>query len=172
LVEAQEIFDQVYLVDQRSDDPEQFRAIGWCRGRLCSVIFEIRHDAEGEYLPTGHGLESDLMPKTSKRALSVDQIAEKASRGEDISAHFTNRFTVVRPVRRVNVDLTEGLLRELDQRAARLNISRQRLCEKSSGNRSVCRPPGLAAAHHLIEGEQQFARDRDQGHLFWFARRH
>jgi uncharacterized DUF497 family protein len=49
LTEAQEIFDQVYLVDQKSDDPEQLRAIGWCRGRLCSVIFEIRHDSEGEY---------------------------------------------------------------------------------------------------------------------------
>jgi len=32
LKEAQEIFDQVYLVDQKNDDPEQFRAIGWCRG--------------------------------------------------------------------------------------------------------------------------------------------
>jgi len=49
LEEAQEIFDQVYLVDQRSDDSEQFRAIGWSCGRLCSVIFEIRHDADGEY---------------------------------------------------------------------------------------------------------------------------
>ena len=49
LKEAQEIFDQVYLVDRKNDDPEQFRAIGWCRGRLCSVIFEIRHDAEGEH---------------------------------------------------------------------------------------------------------------------------
>ena len=49
LKEAQQIFDQTYLVDQKNDDPEQFRAIGWCRGRLCSVIFEIRHDAEGEY---------------------------------------------------------------------------------------------------------------------------
>jgi uncharacterized DUF497 family protein len=49
LKEARDIFDQVYLVDQKSDDPEQFRAIGWCRGRLCSVIFEIRHDSEGEY---------------------------------------------------------------------------------------------------------------------------
>jgi len=49
LKEAQDLFDQMYLVDQRNDDPEQFRAIGWCRGRLCSVIFEIRHDAEGEY---------------------------------------------------------------------------------------------------------------------------
>jgi metal-responsive CopG/Arc/MetJ family transcriptional regulator len=48
-----------------------------------------------------------------------------ASRGEDVSAYFTNKFTVVRPVRRVNVDLTQGMLRELDRRAARLNISRQ-----------------------------------------------
>jgi metal-responsive CopG/Arc/MetJ family transcriptional regulator len=48
-----------------------------------------------------------------------------ASRGEDISSYFTKRFTVVRPVRRVNVDLTEGMLRELDERAARLNVSRQ-----------------------------------------------
>jgi hypothetical protein len=65
------------------------------------------------------------MPKTSSPPLSADKIAERASRGEDISAHFTNKFTVVRPVRRVNVDLSEGMLRELDQRAARLNVSRQ-----------------------------------------------
>ena len=65
------------------------------------------------------------MPKTSKTPLSADEIAEKASRGEDISAYFTNKFTVVRPVRRVYVDLTQGMLRELDRRAARLNVSRQ-----------------------------------------------
>jgi uncharacterized DUF497 family protein len=49
LKDAQEIFDQTYLVDRKNDDPEQFRAIGWCRGRICSVIFEVRHDEEGEY---------------------------------------------------------------------------------------------------------------------------
>jgi uncharacterized DUF497 family protein len=49
LKEAQEIFDQVYIVDQKNDDPQQLRAIGWSQGRLCSVIFEIRHDSEGEY---------------------------------------------------------------------------------------------------------------------------
>jgi uncharacterized DUF497 family protein len=49
LEDAQEIFDQDYLVDQKNDDPEQYRAIGWCCGRLCSVIFEIRHDTRGEY---------------------------------------------------------------------------------------------------------------------------
>jgi Ribbon-helix-helix protein, copG family len=65
------------------------------------------------------------MPKTFKKARTADEIAEMASRGEDVSSYFTNKFTVVRPVRRVNVDLTEGMLRELDERAARLNISRQ-----------------------------------------------
>lgn len=57
--------------------------------------------------------------------ISPDEIAEKASRGEDVSSYFTNEFKVVRPVRRVNVDLTPGMLRQLDERAARLNISRQ-----------------------------------------------
>ena len=65
------------------------------------------------------------MPKTSKKGPSADEIADMATRGENISRYFTNRFTVARPVRRVNVDLTHGMLRDLDARAARLNISRQ-----------------------------------------------
>jgi uncharacterized DUF497 family protein len=47
--EAQEIFIQPYYLDQRSDFPEQFRAIGWVRTTLYSLIFEIREDEEGEY---------------------------------------------------------------------------------------------------------------------------
>jgi hypothetical protein len=68
------------------------------------------------------------MPKISKAkppAPTADEIAEMATRGDDISGYFTNKFTVVRPVKRVNVDLTRGMLRELDARAARLNVSRQ-----------------------------------------------
>ena len=68
---------------------------------------------------------SKAMPKTSRTIPTADEIAEMASRGEDVSAYFTNKFAVVRPVRRVNVDLTHGMLRELDERAARLNVSRQ-----------------------------------------------
>src|SRR5258708_2741641 len=65
------------------------------------------------------------MSKAKPTGPTADEIAEMASRGEDISTHFTNEFTVVRPVRRVNVDLTEGMLREIDARAAPLNIGRQ-----------------------------------------------
>lgn len=65
------------------------------------------------------------MRKTSKAAPTADKIAEMASRGEDISGYFTNKFAVVRPVQRVNVDFTSGMLKELDARAAMLNVSRQ-----------------------------------------------
>jgi len=61
------------------------------------------------------------MPKISK-PIDAEQIAEMADRGEDISAHFTNSFTVVR---RVNVDFTAPMLKELDQQASALNVSRQ-----------------------------------------------
>ena len=93
------------------------------------------------------------MPKTSKAKPAVptaDEIAEMATRGEDISAYFTNKFTVVRPVRRVNVDLTQGMLRELDARAARLNISRQAVIKTLLGQalgdeRSTKQRPKLPA---------------------------
>ena len=47
--EAQELWTHPYYEDHRSDNPEQFRAIGWARGMLISIIFEIRDDEEGEY---------------------------------------------------------------------------------------------------------------------------
>jgi hypothetical protein len=36
--EAQEIWEHPYYEDQRVDDPYQYRAIGWVRGELYSVI--------------------------------------------------------------------------------------------------------------------------------------
>ena len=47
--EAQEVWGHPYYLDQRSDLPEQYRAVGWVGNHLYSVIFEIREDAEGEY---------------------------------------------------------------------------------------------------------------------------
>ena len=47
--EAQELFAQPFYLDQRSDVPEQYRAIGWVKGKLYSIIFEIREDDDGEY---------------------------------------------------------------------------------------------------------------------------
>ncbi|MFC2074953.1 hypothetical protein ACFLRA_01615 [Bdellovibrionota bacterium] len=47
--EVQEIWSHPYYLDQRSDVPEQFRAIGWVRGKLYSVIFEVRKDKLGDF---------------------------------------------------------------------------------------------------------------------------
>ncbi|MGD8520716.1 MAG: hypothetical protein PVF56_06190 [Desulfobacterales bacterium] len=44
-----EIWTHYHYVDCRSDDPEQFRAIGWVKGILYTVIYEVREDKEGEY---------------------------------------------------------------------------------------------------------------------------
>ena len=47
--EAKVIFDRPYYFDQRSDEPEQYRAIGWVEQHLYSLIFEIREDDVGEF---------------------------------------------------------------------------------------------------------------------------
>jgi uncharacterized protein len=47
--EAQEISSRPYYLDQRSDLPQQYRAVGWVGKRLYTVIFEVREDDAGEY---------------------------------------------------------------------------------------------------------------------------
>ena len=47
--EAQEIFRYPYYMDRRVDQSHQYRAIGWVKGRLHSLILEIREDNDGEY---------------------------------------------------------------------------------------------------------------------------
>jgi uncharacterized DUF497 family protein len=47
--EAKEIFRHAFYLDQRVDRPDQYRAIGWVKGRLYSLILEIRNDKDGEY---------------------------------------------------------------------------------------------------------------------------
>ncbi len=46
---VQEIWSRLYYQDHRSDDPQQFRAIGFVDSVLYSVIFEVREDKDGDY---------------------------------------------------------------------------------------------------------------------------
>ena len=52
----------------------------------------------------------------------VEHIAECAERGEDISAHFTNRHEAKQ---RVNIDFPLALLRQIDAECQRVGVSRQ-----------------------------------------------
>jgi len=67
------------------------------------------------------------MKKIRKPAppVSADAIARLADRGKDISGYFKGKGRMVRPVQRVNVDLTAAMLEELDRAAHDLNVSRQ-----------------------------------------------
>ena len=66
------------------------------------------------------------MSKTAKKKKpTADEISEMALSGEDVSRFFTNKGEMRPPVKRVNVDFTLDMLRELDAIAKDLNISRQ-----------------------------------------------
>ena len=47
--EAEEIFRHRYFLSHRSEIPEQFCATGWVKGRMHSLVYEIRTDEDGEF---------------------------------------------------------------------------------------------------------------------------
>ena len=65
-----------------------------------------------------------MSEKFTKRNVSVDIdiIAERAERGEDVSAHFTNRHAAKQ---RVNIDFPLELLRHIDTECQRVGVTRQ-----------------------------------------------
>ena len=66
------------------------------------------------------------MSKTAKnKKPTADEIAEMAMSARDISRYFTNKGEMKPPIKRVNVDFTLDMLKELDAIARELNISRQ-----------------------------------------------
>ena len=67
------------------------------------------------------------MRRTSKNKarISAEAIARMADQGKDVSRFFTNRGRIMPPIQRVNVDFSAPMLRELDDAADELNISRQ-----------------------------------------------
>jgi len=67
------------------------------------------------------------MKKTRKprKPVSAEAIARLADQGQDVSRFFKGTGRMVRPIQRVNVDVTAGMLEELDRAAHDLNVSRQ-----------------------------------------------
>jgi hypothetical protein len=66
------------------------------------------------------------MKRSNKKGIpSAEAIARMADRGEDVSRFFTNTGKMNQPIQRVNVDFTAAMLKELDEAAEELNVSRQ-----------------------------------------------
>ncbi|MGA2570559.1 MAG: ribbon-helix-helix protein, CopG family [Terracidiphilus sp.] len=59
------------------------------------------------------------------KPIPADAIAGMADRGKDVSRFFTNDGKMMQPLQRVNVDFAVPMLKELDEEARALNISRQ-----------------------------------------------
>jgi hypothetical protein len=62
---------------------------------------------------------------TKKTKITADDIADMADAGKDISQFFRGKAVMMPPIQRVNLDLSQNMLNELDARARSLNISRQ-----------------------------------------------
>src|SRR5271170_3042670 len=60
-----------------------------------------------------------------KKPFSAETIARLADDGKDVSRFFTNSGEMQKPIQRVNIDFTAGMLEELESAARDLNVSRQ-----------------------------------------------
>ncbi len=60
-------------------------------------------------------------PGNADMVEDIEEIAECAEGGEDISAHFTNRHV---PKQRVNVDFPLELLQQIDTECQRIGVTR------------------------------------------------
>jgi hypothetical protein len=73
------------------------------------------------------------MPKLSTTTPTATELAAMACRGEVVTEYFFDNLMFVKPIRSVKVDLTPGMLRKLDERAARLNVSRHAVIQRLLG---------------------------------------
>ena len=81
------------------------------------------------------------MPKPRTKKISAEEIAEKAERGEDVSAHFKHSGIAKQ---RVNVDFPLDLLRAIDEDCRKMGITRQ------SWIKTVCREK-LLEIHKIMQ---------------------
>ncbi len=93
--------------------------------------------------------------RKSGKPVAAETIARMADQGKDVTGFFQGRGRMVQPIQRVNVDLTAGMLEELDRAAQDLNVSRRpslrHWCVKASIN-TIWRNAGgsLRRKHALV----------------------
>ncbi len=72
------------------------------------------------------------MKKTSKTRLpvSAESIARLAENGQDISSYFTNKGKMMLPLESVGIDLNQEMIKELNEAARKLRVTKQALIER------------------------------------------
>jgi len=67
-------------------------------------------------------MQKKSVKHSPRKRMEIEEIAERAEKGEDISSHFTGQY---RAKQRVNVDFPLNLLRQIDAECQRLGVTRQ-----------------------------------------------
>jgi hypothetical protein len=67
-------------------------------------------------------MRKKLAKHSPRKRLEIEEIAERAESGEDVSGYFTGQH---RAKQRVNVDFPLNLLRQIDAECQRLGVTRQ-----------------------------------------------
>jgi len=60
--------------------------------------------------------------RTPRKKIEIEEIAERAERGDDVSVHFTGQYRIKQMV---SVDFPLNLLRQIDAECERLGVTRQ-----------------------------------------------
>ena len=67
-------------------------------------------------------MRKKLDKRSARKRVEIEEIAEHAERGEDVSAYFTGQH---RAKQRVNIDFPLKLLQQIDAECERLGVTRQ-----------------------------------------------
>jgi hypothetical protein len=67
-------------------------------------------------------MRKKLVKRSPRKRVEIEEVAERAESGEDVSAYFTGQY---RAKQRVNVDFPLNLLRQIDAECRRLGVTRQ-----------------------------------------------
>lgn len=59
-----------------------------------------------------------------KKGPTADEIAEMADRGENILKYFSTSGVMVRPVKKLEIEISGELLDEIDKVASKMNVDR------------------------------------------------
>jgi hypothetical protein len=67
-------------------------------------------------------MRKKLVKPSLRKSVTIEEIAERAESGEDVSTYFTGQHHAKQ---RVNVDFPLNLLRQIDAECQRLGVTRQ-----------------------------------------------
>ena len=103
-------------------DPNKLISYGLSIGQVEQALSNNNVNAGGSFIERGTQAINVRAVGLVQSTEDIEAIAERAERGEDVSAYFTNQHVAKQ---RVNIDFPLGLLRRIDAECQRVGVTRQ-----------------------------------------------